>query len=298
MLAWNDTVRGFQTRLLELKSPKTVESYLYAVRLWEIFLVEREVDLASAHPGLLDDFVRWMAKRGLGPQTIVSRCTGVNSWLKHLKRIGYKVPELMAPDLPKVLSKDPVVLSLDELRTFFEIVNELEEPQRTALTVMPLSGLRSEEVAKISLSQLRVKDGWIIFTFIGKGGKERSVPMLKQGNSIVRGYLTGWRANHRTKYVNDWLFPGHVSGKHVSTRTIRNWVSYVSKRMGVEELSPHVLRKTYTTMLDSMGVSPLMIAQLVGHSNLKTTSKHYVKHDVSSLMTSLAKVHVPGALAT
>lgn len=293
MIPWNDTVKGFQTRLLEIKSPKTVESYLYAVRLWEIFLAERKIELSKAHPGLLDDFVRWMLKRGLGSQTVVSRCTGVNSWLKHLKRIGYHVPELMAPDLPKTTLKDPVVLSMDQLRSFWEVANELEEPQRTALTIMPLCGLRSEEVVKISLSQLRVNEGWIIFTFIGKGGKERVVPMLKQGNAILRQYLTGWRANHRTKYVNDWLFPGHVSGKHVCTRTIRNWVSYVSKQIDVEDLSPHVLRKTYTTMLDSMGVSPLMIAQLVGHSHLKTTSKHYVKHDVSSLVNSLARVNLP-----
>lgn len=293
---WNDTVRDFHTRLLERKSRPTAESYVHAVRLWETFLAQTKTDLMSAPPGLLDDFVRWMVKNGSAPQTIASRCTGVKSWLDFLKRRGFKVPDLLAPDLPRVITKDPKVLTLEELARYFERVNELEEPVRTAATIMPLCGLRSDEVVRITLSQMKVVDGWIVFTFAGKGGKVRSVPLLKQGNPILRKYLTGWRDSFRSKYTNDWLFPSSHSGKHLTTRTIRKWVEVVSQEIGIEELSPHVLRKTYTTMLDSMGVSPLMIAQLVGHSNLNTTSKHYVKHDMGTLVGALTKIHVPGVL--
>lgn len=279
-----------------MKSKLTADSYVYGVRLWEIFLSEKGVDLATAHPGLMDDFVRWMRARGLGPQTVASRCTGVKAWLKHLKRLGYKVPDFVSPEMPKVQAKEPFVLSMDQLALYFETANEFDEPIRTTLTIMPLCGLRSDEVVKIRLDQMTMKDGWIIFTFIGKGGKQRSVPLLKQGNQVLRRYLTGWRAEQHHKHGNDWLFPGHFSGKHLATRTVRLWVDKLSEQIGVPELSPHTLRKTYTTMLDAMGVSPLMIAQLVGHSSLKTTSRHYVKHDVGSLVNSLAKVHIPGLL--
>jgi site-specific recombinase XerD len=294
LLTWNESVEGFHKRLLELKSPQTAATYVYAVRSWEQFLQEKKIRLDTAHPGLLDDFARWMIARGCKPQTVASRCTGVKAWLKHLKRLGYKVPDLMSPDLPKVISKDPVVLSMDELALYFEAANDIEEPVRTAMLVMPLCGLRSDEVVRIQLDQLRVKDGWIIFTFLGKGQKPRSVPLLKQGNPIVRDYLQVWRANQRHKNGNNFLFPGVRSGKHLATRTVRKWVDEVSRQIGIPDLSPHVLRKTYTTMLDAMGVSPLMIAQLVGHSSLKTTSKHYVKHNMGTIVNSLARVNVPG----
>lgn len=296
MKLWNDTVSGFHARLVEVRSKPTADSYVAAVRLWEQFLSENRIELSSAHPGLLDDFVRWLVRRGSAPQTVVSRCTGVKSWLNHLRRLGYNVPQLLAPDLPKVPVKDPMVLSLDQLARYFERVNELHEPVRTAMTIMPLCGLRSDEVVRLSLSDFKVVEGWIVFTFAGKGGKVRSVPLLKQGNPILRQYLTGWRAQFKSKYKNDSMFPGYHGGKPLATRTIRKWAEDVSRQLDLPELSPHVLRKTYTTMLDSMGVSPLMIAQLVGHFNLRTTSKHYIKHDMESLVNSLAKVHVPGVL--
>lgn len=294
---WNDTVAGFHKRLVEVKSQPTADSYVHAVKLWEQFLAEKGVvDLSLAHPGLLDDFARWCVKRGLMPQTIASRCTGVKSWLVHLRRLGHKVPDFLAPDLPKVTTKEPKVLTFVELSGYLRRANMLHEPVRTALMMMPLSGLRSDEVVRISLSSTKVVDGWLVFTFIGKGGKQRSVPLLKQGNATMRSYLTGWRAQFKSKHPNDWMFPGHHAGKHMSTRTLRKWAETISIELGIPELSPHVLRKTYTTILDTMGVSPLVIAQLVGHSKLTTTSKHYVHHEIGSLVSSLAKVQLPDVL--
>lgn len=298
MHLWNDNVKTFYERLLEVKSEQTAKSYVHAVRLWEGFLVEQGVkSLDQCPPGFLDDFVRWSVKRGLSPQTVCSRTTGVKAWLTHLRRKGYDVPNFLQPDMPKVLVKEPRVLTLDELSRYFEAVNELHDPVKTALLLMPLCGLRSEEISKVALSALKVIDGWIVFTFTGKGRKARSVPLLKQGNSILRAYLTGWRASYKSKSPNDYLFPGHFHGKPICTRTIRKWAETVEQQAGIEDLSPHVLRKTYTTMLDSMGVSPLVIAQLVGHSSLKTTVTHYIKHDTASLVGALAKVHIPGVLA-
>lgn len=297
MHLWNDTVRGFHERLVELKSQATADSYVSAVRLWETFLVSAGVsDLSMANPGLLDDFVRHMLKRGGAPSTVTSRVTGVKAWLAHLKRIGASVPDFMSPDLPKVQASDAKVLTMDELAAYFDRANAMQEPVRTALMLMPLSGLRSDEVVRLKLSSMSIVDGWVVFSFDGKGKKHRKVPLLKQGNPTLRGYLTGFRAEYRSKVENDWLFPGHHLGTHMSTRTVRKWAEIISKEIGIEELSPHVLRKTYTTMLDSMGVSPLMIAQLVGHSSLRTTSKHYVHHEVGTLVSELARIHIPGVL--
>ena len=293
---WSETVRGFHDRLVEVKSRATAEAYVYAVRLWEIFLVEEGIrDLSTARMSLLDDFVRSLLRKGVAPTTIASRLTGVKSWLEHLERTGYAVPKFSKPDLPKVWDKEPVVLTLEQLGRYFDKVNEdVLEPSRTAMLLMPLCGFRSDEVVRLRLDSFEVKEGWIVFSFEGKGRKPRKVPLLKQGNVILRSYLMGWRAEF--KKPNEWLFPGHKAGTHASNRTIRNWADKVSKAVDIPELTPHVLRKTYSTMLDSMGVSPLMIAQLMGHSNLRTTSKSYIKHELGSLVTELAKVHVPGAL--
>jgi len=295
---WNETVRGFHDRLVEVKSRPTAEAYVYAVRLWELYLAEIGMkDLSSAKPGLMDDFVRHLLRKGIAPTTIASRLTGVKAWLEHLERIGYHVPKFSKPDLPKVWDKDPKVLTLEELGRYFDTVNEMvNEPSRTAMLLMPLCGLRSDEVVRLRLDSFIVSQGWIVFSFQGKGRKPRQVPLLKQGNLVLRSFLTGWRSDFKSKVPVDWLFPGHHRGQHLSTRTIRNWAQQVAKVASIPDLTPHVIRKTYTTMLDSMGVSPLMIAQLLGHSSLKTTSKSYVKHELGSLVNSLAKIQIPGVL--
>jgi integrase len=104
--------------------------------------------------------------------------------------------------------------------------------------------------------------------------------------------LTGWRASF--KHDSPWLFPSHKLGQPTGTRTIRRWADKISEQIGVDALSPHVLRKTYSTMLDAMNVSPMMIAQLVGHSHLRTTKTHYIHHDMNTLTRNLDKIRVPG----
>jgi len=291
---WNDTVRGFHERVVELKSKPTAEAYVYAVRLWEQFLVEEGVtSLSSARISLLDDFVRYLMKRGAAHSTIASRMTGVKAWLDYLRLRGYAVPAFVEPGLPKVVQKEPVVLTMDELATFFGLVAEnVLEPSRTAMLLMPLCGLRSEEITRLKLTDISQLDGWVIFSFTGKGAKPRQVPLLRQGNAILRSYLTGWRASY--KHPSPWLFPGHKLDTPMGTRTVRRWAGKIAEETGIDALSPHVLRKTYTTMLDAMGVSPLMTAQLVGHTHLRTTKNHYIHHDIGTLTGSLSRVRVSG----
>ena len=288
----NDTVRAFHARLCERKSPATADSYCGAVILWLKFLAEKRItDLSKCHPGLLDDFVAWML-RDHSVITSKARMTGVLAFLEFQRRAGDTIPIFAKPDFPRVPErKEPRVLTLDELSSYFDRATEFEEPVRTALLLMPLCGLRSDETVRLQLDSMKVKDGWVILSFRGKGQKLREVPLLKQGNGILRAYLTGWRAQY--KLPNPWMFPGHFRGKHLTTRTLRKWAGVISEELQIPELSPHTLRKTYSTILDQMGVSPLQIAQLLGHANLNTTNRHYIKHEVGTLMSSLTKVSMP-----
>jgi integrase/recombinase XerC len=216
---------------------------------------------------------------------------GVDTYLEYLRRRGHEVPKYGRPSLPKVWAKEPRVLTVDEIGLYFDLADEAPEPARTILLLFPLCGLRSDEIVRLRLDSLAFMDGWVVFKFLGKGRKPRDVPLLKQGNIMLREYLSGWRAKQDA--ANPWLFPGHLRGDHVSTRTIRKWAEWVSREMAIPELSPHSLRATYSTMLDSMGVSPFKIAQMMGHSNMRTTQQSYVRHSFHSLVDGLAKVVLP-----
>lgn len=295
---WNAQVTDYHQRLVELKSKATADAYLIGVWCFGLYCRDAGItDLNKASPALLEDFVRYMVtERDVSYGTAKLRLIGAQSWLKYRRLRGEKIPDFARPDLPKNHVPDPIVLDVNELSAYFAKMVDLHEPIRTVCLMMPLCGLRCEEVVRLRMDSMTVyDDGWVVFSFKGKGKKPRHVPLLRQGNTVLRQYLTGYRATRPTD--NPWLFPGHLKGDHVATRTVRKWVDKIEADLGIH-MSPHVLRKTYSTMLDSMGVSPFKIAQLLGHADIRVTSRHYVKHSVDTLIGDLAKVQLPGMTGT
>lgn len=290
-------MRDFYAHLVAVKCKATAEAYCWGVKLWQQFLDSRHITvLETTNAGLLDDFVKWALDRGISPGTLNTRIVAITSWLEFLRRRGMSIPQYGKPALPKVWKKEPTILTMDQIAAFFSAADQIHEPIRTALTLFPLCGLRSDEMSKLRLDSISMQDGWVVFSFQGKGRKVRQVPLLKQGNPVLRTYLLGWRKAFADR-ENPWLFPGHRRGEHLKTRTIRKWVDQISKDIDAPEMSPHAFRATYLTMLDQMGISPFKIAQLAGHSNLRTTSQHYVRHSVTGLVSDLARVQLPTPIA-
>lgn len=291
---WEQTLREYHAHIKAVKCAATADSYRAGAKHFVLFLEERGLEtLEGTSEALLDEFVVWVIEQGMAPVTLKSRLVGVDTYLEYLRRRGHNVPKYGRPSMPKIWAKEPRVLSMDELGLYMALANEAPEPTRTILLLFPLCGLRSDEITRLRLDSISSAEGWVLFRFHGKGRKPREVPLLRQGNALLREYLSGWRAKQDQE--NPWLFPGHFRGTHLTTRTIRKWVEWISSEIGIPELSPHTLRATYSTMLDAMGVSPFKIAQMMGHSNMRTTKQSYVHHSFNSLVEGLAKIVVPNA---
>ena len=198
----------FREHLEATRSVNTAQTYLMGARKLDDYLEEMDLTLETAPSGLLNNFVGWLSTRHLTPTSIRSNMAGASRYIKWCRGQEEGIGEFDVPELPKIPETEPFVLTNPELEVFVNEVNVLQEPARTALLMIPFSGLRVSELCKLRLSDIKPandekKNPWTVFEVDGKGKKLRFVPLLPGGKDILADYLEGWRARKKSK----WLFP-------------------------------------------------------------------------------------------
>lgn len=168
-------------------------------------------------------------------------------------------------EIPRVKKpkKLPVILSSSEVKRIFDETTNLKH--KAILMTIYASGLRVSEVANLRVEdidsrnmQIRVREG--------KGKKDRYTILSTENLKILRDY---WKYYH----VKEWLFPGDLPYKPITTRTIQKIFKKAKDKAEIKkEATVHTLRHCFATHLLESGVDIYHIQHLLGHSNPKTTS--------------------------
>lgn len=232
------------------------------------------------------------------PSSILVYLAGTRKYLEWVRNQGVKLPDLSDPETPKVSHRLRDALSPTDMSVYFEQAEELlTEPSRTAVILLPCTGLRAQEMVDLPLSAIhkvsvQLEDGTkkntLALRVIGKGDKERSVPVLDQGVDVLLEYLAG----PRRKRKGPWVFPGMMSkqnksgAKPMSVRLLRDAVARVREPLGLS-ITPHTLRRTYLTALWRMGVDAPTIAKIAGHANIQTLFRHYLALDEQDILRAV-----------
>ena len=131
------------------------------------------------------------------------------------------------------------------------------------------TGLRISELTNLELSQIDLKRGLI--KILGKGGKERIVPIGETALAWVRDYIDNVRKDIVNKNDNIYIFLSH-KGKKMSRKSCWNFISEYSKlALDNKYISPHSLRHAFATHLLNNGADLRSVQMLLGHSSLSTT---------------------------
>ncbi len=284
---------AFEQYLTKTRSRLTARRYCTSVRgFFQWFhAVHRHTDLTKAPRDTLQTYSMHLLNRGYHPGTVHSNVAGISKYLRWFSRSrGVVLPDFFKVELPKQTHKVKDTLRPEDLHHFFRLAGELEEPVRTAVLLLPCSGLRSEEMATVTLKGVRrvnfeYPDGRVKPTLTllvkGKGGNERIVPLLDEGAPALVAYLKGWRQTHRN---TEWLFPGRYSG-HIATRTLRDAVQRVRAPLKLT-FTPHTMRRTYLTALYRQGVDAEMLSKIAG-SSVKVLIKHYLNLDENDIVNAV-----------
>jgi integrase/recombinase XerC len=277
-----ELISEFEGFIGATRRPRTAKSYGQGARKLLRYLEEAEITPENAPPGLMGNFVQWMVQEEkLEPASVKLFSIGANRFLDWRRNQGDEIPAFGKPDLPKVPEHVVEVLTPDQILLYVGLVSQnITEPSRTALLLLPFTGLRSGEMCELQLRHLgsaKDKNGkaHLLFDFPGKGAKRRRVPIADKGKKILRDYLEDWRDEYAFKDKgNAFLFPGRSEG-HLSTRTMRDGFAFVRSKLGRGLITPHILRKTYCTELLRSGFKITTVAEVMGHSSINTTHKYY-----------------------
>ena len=257
-------------------SPRTCESYGNDLRFFAAYLKRRKIERAADVKR--EDIVAFLAnerEKGLKGSTRLRRIAAIRMFFRHLKErhlIAVNPSDLMdAPKkalaLPRVLSEQEVFAILDEVKG--------EDPvslrDRAILEVMYGCGLRVSELCELKREDI-VAEGELL-RILGKGSKERIVPIGAAAGRALTAYLEGSRESFtRGNLAESHIFLTRL-GKPFSRQGVFKIVRTRAAAVGIaaNRISPHVLRHCFASHMLSHGADIRAIQELLGHADIGTT---------------------------
>ena len=255
-------------------SPHTAEAYCSDVAKLLCYLDDEGPDLRHTR---LDDLHRFAASLldvGISPVSIARILSGVRSFFAFLLLDGYleaDPSELL--ESPKKPDRLPTVLTLAEVDALEAAIDlSLPEGRRDHCIVEVLysCGLRVSELCSLRLSDLFLDEGFL--RVLGKGGKQRLVPVSPRALDEIRGWMDERSGIDIRPGEEDILFLSHRRGRRLSRITVFHNLQAIAARAGLQKhISPHTLRHTFATHLLEGGANLRAIQMMLGHESIRTT---------------------------
>ena len=263
----------------------TVEAYVGDVQSFSDFYKK---DIKNASPEDIVSYMAHMRRVGLSLETILRRLSGLSVLYDYLLiEKGIKVNPVEFVSKPKKWYKLPEYLSFEEVERILaapDVATPKGMRDSLMLETIYASGVRVSELIAIKITDIDFKRG--IIRVVGKGSKERIVPIYE--TLITK--IEGWLPVRREHYIKDgdegWLFPNR-SGSHLTRQHVWQWVKDVCAAAGVtKNVSPHTLRHSFATHLLSGGADLRTIQIFLGHSNISTTEiyTHVTNEDKRNIL--------------
>jgi integrase/recombinase XerD len=254
-------------------SDNTLKGYRYDLLQLADYLRSNHLTLANASRGDVLQFLAVQVKSGKSPRSISRYLSGFRQFYRWLVREGVisedpcaliESPKL-GRGLPKALTESQVEALLDAP----EVAKPIGLRDRTMLELMYAAGLRVSELVQLELVNLNLNQG--VLRVMGKGNKERLVPLGEEANAWLASYF----ANARPALMRG----GHSAHVFVTARksamtrqAFWHAIKRHAARAGIDvNVSPHVLRHSFATHLLNHGADLRVVQLLLGHSNLSTT---------------------------
>ncbi|KTB89728.1 site-specific tyrosine recombinase XerD [Pseudomonas syringae] len=254
-------------------SDNTRDAYRSDLALFNGWLQERNVDLISAGREVILDHLAWRVENAYKPRSTARFLSGARGFYRYLLRekliavdptLQIDMPQLGKP-LPKSLSEADV----EALLAAPDLSEPIGERDRAMLEVLYACGLRVTELISLTLEQVNLRQG--VLRVMGKGSKERLVPMGEESIVWVERYLRGARDELLGGKPSDVLFPS-TRGDQMTRQTFWHRIKHQATVAGIgKSLSPHTLRHAFATHLLNHGADLRVVQMLLGHSDLSTT---------------------------
>ncbi len=248
-------------------SPNTLQAYRRDLCQFRDWLKKEFLQVDSA---LIGNYLATLREKGNKSRTLNRKLSVVRMFYKFLYTEG-KIDHnpVEGVSSPRLGRKIPSFLSEKEVEALLEASSVDEQygsRDRAILEVVYGAGLRISELVNLNLTDLNLKGGWV--KVLGKGSKERIVPLGREACRWVRIYLRKRRIETTDKLS---LFCNRY-GKRLSRQACWKIIKKYSQKASItKKISPHTLRHSFATHLLSRDADLRFVQELLGHTNISTT---------------------------
>ena len=199
---------------------------------------------------------------------------------------------MVSPKLPKRLPKDLTEDQVEALLNAQDLNDPVELRDKAMLELLYATGLRVTELVSLTTENISLRQG--VVRVIGKGGKERLVPMGENAIEWIETFFHQGRSELLGQQTSDVVFPSKRS-QQMTRQTFWHRIKHYAVIAGidVEKLSPHVLRHAFATHLLNHGADLRVVQMLLGHSDLSTTQIY--THVATERLKQIHSEHHPRA---
>lgn len=251
-------------------SANTLQSYQEDLRHWLKFLESHHLELNQIELNHVDHFMELMARQyEYAPTSVARHLSSLRGFLRYcLAQNATQFDASQFLEIPKLGRYLPLCLTIQEALSLYSEINPSSPNAYRDLALIELlygCGLRISEALQLKVSQVDFSERWILP--IGKGNKQRLVPVSQQGMELLQQYIQQERSIIPTKVDNLILNP---RGKALSRMGAWKIIQRRSRHLN-KDIHPHTLRHSYATHLLEGGMDLRVLQELLGHADIATT---------------------------
>lgn len=276
-------------------SKNTIESYRRDMDKFAELVEERQVAVKDISRSDVTDFLASLYHRGLDSRSVARHLATIRHFFRFALQEGYVTEDpALTIESPKTVHSLPQFLSIEEVE------NLLQQPDQTTvigirdramIEMMYSTGIRVSELCGIKTSDLKHDPG--LLRCIGKGNKERLVPVGRSAVEAAQKYLKEARPKLLRDRISPYLF---LNQRGTPVNRVKFWalLSEYGRKAGLRKrLKPHMLRHSFATHLLDRGADLRSVQLMLGHSDISTTQIY--THVVEERLKQVYKDHHPRA---
>ncbi|MBP6514150.1 MAG: site-specific tyrosine recombinase XerD [Steroidobacteraceae bacterium] len=274
-------------------SPNTLAAYradLVALDRWQR---NRGVPIVRTSRADLLSFIAWRVETGAQPRSTARQLSSFRRFFRFLAREGLvqddPTAQIAMPKIGRSLPKSLTETEVEALLMAPAVTDPLGHRDRCMLEVLYATGLRVTELVSLHHNQVNLNQG--VIRIVGKGNRERLIPLGEEAVRWITDFLAGPRSEILLDRQTDCLFPTR-RGDRMTRQAFWHIIKRYAEKAGIQrELSPHTLRHAFATHLLNHGADLRVVQMLLGHSDLSTTQIY--THVARERMKDLHRQHHP-----
>ncbi len=275
---WERSISEFKNflRLEKSLSNNTIEAYLRDVNRFYQFVKEQETEIlpVSIELNHLRDFLIWISEMGISPRSQARFISGLKAFFRYLllnDDILSDPSELL--ESPRMAQKLPEVLAIEEIDELIAAIDlSKNEGHRNKAIIETLysCGLRVSELVNLELSNLYFEYSYI--KVVGKGNKERLIPISSKAIKEIKIYLNYYRSQVPVQFGHDNFVFLNRRGRQLTRVMIFTIIKNLASEINLQKkISPHTFRHSFATHLVEGGADLRAVQEMLGHESIITT---------------------------